>query len=370
MMTIRSFLLRAGFLPLILIAISFAQSWPLASGTAIGSPVPSPGIALRDQGRSRTVFLSGRVVVDEDMPLQQPAAIEMNCAGRIYTQGYTDAKGYFSFELRGRNNLLSKDAGDNLNGAEGWQICEVQASLSGFVSESVPLSSASISTSLIQSRPIVLHSVTRAEGNMVSATSAAAPPKAQKELQKGVEEARKGKLDSAQSRFQKAVNLYPKYAEAWLDLGRVQLQQDQFDAARQSFQEALAADSKLVGAYSELADLALREKHWQELADATDHILQLDPAGPQYWYLNSAANYELKKVDKAEKSILQGLRLDVRNAIPRMQYLLAAILALKKDYRGAADHIRSYLRLAPHAADANVAQQQLQQLEKLSGAAE
>jgi tetratricopeptide (TPR) repeat protein len=370
MMTIKGLLVRASFLPLAISVIGFAQAWPLASGSAMATPISGSGTPLRDQDRSRTVFLSGKVVVDEGMPLPQSAAIEMNCGGRLYTEGYTDAKGYFSFQLRAARNLLGSGGGDTLDGAEDWYLCELQANLSGFISERIALSSASGSTGVIQSPTIVLHPVTRAEGNMVSATSAAAPAKAQKEFQKGCEEAQKSRWDAARGRFQKAVALYPKYAEAWLDLGRVQVQQGQFEAARQSFQQALSADAKLVGAYGELADLALREKHWQELADTTDHILQLDPAGPQYWYLNSAANYELKKVDKAEKSVLQGLRVDVRNAIPKMQYLLAAILALKKDYRGAAEHIRSYLRLAPHADDAQVAQKQLQQLERLSGAAE
>lgn len=369
-MTPKGLLLRTCFLPLAISVISFAQSWPLASGIGMASPPSVVGATPRDQGRSRAVFLSGKVVVDGGIPLPQSAAIQMICGGRAYSEGYTDAKGYFSFQLHGPSNLLGSDAGDSGDGVGNWTLCELQANLSGFTSETVSLSSSSGSTGLVQAPAIVLHPIARAEGNMISATSAAAPEKAQREFQKGYEEARKARWDAARARFQKAVAIYPKYAEAWLDLGRVQAQQGRFEDARQSFQEALSADSKLVGAYSELADLALREKHWQELADATDHILQLDPAGAQYWYLNSAANYELKKVDKAEKSVLQGLRLDVRNAIPKMQYLLAAILTLKKDYRGAAEHIRNYLRLSPHAEDAQVAQKQLQQLEKLSGAAE
>jgi hypothetical protein len=370
MMTIKRLLLRAGLLPFALSVIAFAQYSPLASGVGMATSVAGSGSPFHDQGRARAVFLSGNVVVDEGKPLPQSAEIEMICSGHLYTQGYTDAKGYFSFPLRGPSNLLGVDGGHSHEGAESWHLCDLQADLPGFISETVSLSSSSDSTGIIQTRPIVVHSVARAEGNLVSASGAAAPAKAQKEFQKGCQEAKKGKWDAARGRFQKALAIDSKYAEAWLALGQVQVQQGQFDAARQSFQQALRADSKLVGAYSELAGLALQEKNWQELADATDRILQLDPGAPQYWYLNSAANYELKKVDKAEKSILQGLRLDVRQAIPKMQYLLAAILAFKKDYRGAAEHIRSYLRLAPHANDAGVAQQQLQQFEKLSGAAE
>ena len=369
MMTKR-WLLRVWFL-FAISGVTFAQSWPAPAGAGASTPFSGVSAATRpDKGRPRPAFLSGRVVVSEGMPLPQPATIVSSCNGQLHTEGYTDSKGYFSFELNG-GRQLGPNSGETFGGTESVDLCELQADLPGFVSEKVQLSSNSDSAGVIRSGNIVLHPLTQAEGNMISAVNSAAPSKAQKEFQKGCEEARKGKWDAARERFEKAVAVYPKYAEAWLDLGRVQVQQRQFDAARQSFQQALSADSKLVGAYSELAELALREKDWQEVADATDHILQLDPVGlPQYWYLNSAANYEMKKVDKAEKSVLQGLRVDVRNVIPKMQYLLAAILAFKKDYRGAAEHIRSYLRLVPHAQDAAVAQQQLQQLEKLSGAAE
>jgi len=349
-------------------ASAVAQAWPPAQGTAT---VAGLGVSPYDKNNPKSLFLTGRVVVEEGMPLPQPAAVQSSCNGTLHTEGYTDSRGYFTFEMTGARNSLGSQGSETPSLSGNLPACELQADLPGFISEKVDLAGASDSAGVIRTSTIVVHPATRAPGAMISATSAAAPGNAQKNFRKGCEQAQKGQWEAARESFEKAVHTYPKYAQAWLYLGQVRMQQGQFDAARQSFQESLAADPKSVEPYTALADLALREKHWQELADTTDHILQLDPVGrPQYWYLNSAANYELKKVDKAEKSALQGLRVDVRQAIPKMQYLLAAILTLKHDYRGAADHIRSYLRLAPHAPDAAVAQQQLQQLEKLSGAAE
>jgi len=348
--------------------LTVAQAWPPIQGAPAATRITASSY---DKNSPRSVFLTGRVMVEEGMALPRPAAIQSSCNGRVHTQGYTDSKGYFTFEMTEGRNSFGSEGSDNSSLAANLPACELQADLPGFISEKVDLAGTSDSAGLIRTSTIVIHPLTREPGNTVSAADAAAPASARKDFQKGCEEAKKGKWDAAQERFEKAVHAYPKFAKAWVYLGQVQVQQGQLDAARESFQEALGADPKSVEPYTALADLALREKHWQELADATDHILQLDPSGgPQYWYLNSAANYELKKVDRAEKSVLQGLRVDVRQAIPKMQYLLAAILTLKHDYRGAADHIRSYLRLAPHAPDAAVAQQQLQQLEKLSGAAE
>lgn len=347
---------------------SFGQLWQAAPGIQSSSAPPATAVAL-DKSGSKTAFLSGKVVVASGIPLPQPAAIVSNCDGNLRTQGYTDGKGYFTLPLTGEKNGLGSEAGKPFSGS--IQFCELQAELPGFISQKIQFSNDGDSTGLIQVADIVIHPATRPDGATISATSIAAPAKAQKNFQKGCEEANKGKLPAAANRFREAVRIYPKYAQAWVYLGKVQAQQGDLDAARQSFHEALTADPKFVDAYTELAQLALHAKQWQELAEDTDKILQLNPAGmPQYWYLNSAANFELKQVDKAERSALQGVRLDVLQRIPQLQYLLAAILAVKKDYRGAAEHIRHYLRLAPHAKDAAVAQQQLQQLEKLSGAAE
>jgi len=152
-----------------------------------------------------------------------------------------------------------------------------------------------------------------------------------------------------------------------LELGRVQIQLGNITDAQLAFHEALAADSKLVMPYAELAQIAARQQHWQDAADATDQLLALDPIGfPQGWFLNSASNYYLGRVDRAEKSALQGLRVDAQHRLPRLHFLLGAILALKHDYQGAAEHLRNYLQLAPHAEDALMAQQKLQQLEKQS----
>src|SRR5438270_13902538 len=60
----------------------------------------------------------------------------------------------------------------------------------------------------------------------VSVTSLAAPDKAKKALEKGVQEERKGKWESARDYFTSAIKMYPRYALAWLALGRFQVRQN------------------------------------------------------------------------------------------------------------------------------------------------
>ncbi|SRR5581483_5545931 len=190
----------------------------------------------------------------------------------------------------------------------------------------------------------------------VSVSSLAAPDKARKAFEKAEEEARKGKWQAASDYFKKAIEVYPKYAIAWLELGRVQTQQSSFAEAQNCFRQAVAQDSKLLDAYVELSYVAARQQNWTELAEASDHLIQLAPgSSPEYWFMNATAYYNLGKLDQAEASVTRGLQLDPRHEVPQMEYVYGLILGSKKDYKGAAEHMSTYLRLAPNAENYEVA---------------
>lgn len=367
------------------------------SGSVPGTgSVGTTGMAAPDY-QPRSFFLSGKVSMDDGTALTEPVAVQSNCAGRVRTEGYTDSKGRFSFEINSlkdkqmagadqaidsspsgfdpssqRVDAQGRVVGGN-SGADmlrNWRQCELQAMLPGFTSQVIELASRLTDFTSADVGTISLHRLAQVEGFTISATSANAPPKAKKEFDKGRELQKKEKWDEALERFQKAVELYPKYAIAWLELGRVQMHKGDLTAARQSFRQALVADPKFVTPYEELIPLAVKDKQWQQVIDFTGELLKLNPVSfPQYWYFNSAANFYLQQLDAAEKSAARGLEVDSQHKVPRLEYLLGTILAQKRDYTGAVEHIRNYLRLVPNATDADVAQKQIQELEKLSATA-
>jgi tetratricopeptide (TPR) repeat protein len=242
--------------------------------------------------------------------------------------------------------------------------CSLQASLPGFRSEVIELRSRALDMGSADVGTILLHRLSQVEGLTVSVTTASAPPAARKEYEKGQEDARKGKWDSAGKRFFKAVEIYPKFAVAWCELGRVQVQQNDEATARSSFARAVEADSKFLTPHEELAKLALKAKVWKEVAQETDALVALDPVEyPQYWFYNSAANYYLGDINKAEQSAQRCILLDERHRIPRAEYVLGMILVKKRDYAEAAAHISTYVRLAPEAPDVEIAKKQIAELE-------
>jgi tetratricopeptide (TPR) repeat protein len=190
----------------------------------------------------------------------------------------------------------------------------------------------------------------------VSVSSLAAPEKAKKAFEKGEEAARKGKLQFASDYFKKAIDEYPHYAVAWLELGRVRAKQSSFDDAQQCFRQAVTQEPKLLDGYLGLAYVAVQQQNWKGLAETTDNLVQLSPdSSAQYWFLNSAAYYNMGNLQHAESSVTRGLRLDTRHDVPQMEYLYGLILAGRKQYGPAADHVKDYLRLAPNAPDREAA---------------
>jgi tetratricopeptide (TPR) repeat protein len=293
---------------------------------------------------------------------------------------YTDGKGNFSFQW-GQNNGMMLDASQSTFGdaAFGQQMrtnsgmgqsaasmagCELRAELAGYRSDMVNLFNRQAMDNPDVGR-IVLHRLGNVEGLAISATSLMAPKDAKKAYQKGLQLMLKSKPEDALKEFEKAVTLYPKYADAWVNIGKIRVDQKNPEAAREALMKAMAADDKLVAPHIELGMIAARESKWAEAAPLLEKGLRLDPVDfPNVWYASAAANFNLKKFDEAEKSAREAIKLDPRHANPRSEYLLGLILAEKHDYAAAATQFKTYLKVSPNAPDTAVVKDQIGQIEK------
>ena len=333
---------------------------------------------------SRTVFLSGKVMLSDGTPPPESVTIERVCGSHTYKEGWTDQKGRFSFQVGDNRNVMmdasTTDAtsiggnsgfGSGRSGAGGTGGvssklfgCELRASLPGFRSESVNLSNRQA-----MDNPdvgiIYLKRMANVEGLTISATTYAAPKDARKAYDKGKELLKKNKLEEASQQFEKSVELYPKYAMAWYEIGRLREGENKFEEARTAYNEGLKADAKLIPPYERMAAMAMQEKKWQDAADISDRIIRLNPVDfPSAYFFNSLANFNMKKLDQAEKSAAELLKIDTQHRIMRGEHLMAVILAQKQDYEKAATHLRAFLQLVPTGSDADLAKKQLSEVEK------
>ena len=271
-------------------------------------------------------------------------------------QAYTDSRGFFSFQYGNTPEILpdaSVERGssplNSINGASQQRQetmsfnCELRAALPGFRSDTIPLSGRrnlddpNVGT-------IILHRIANVEGLTTSATSALAPKEARKAYEKAIEALKKSKIDEGQASLLKATELYPRYAAAWYDLGRVYEQRDHSAEAREAYNKAIAADSKFVNPYERLYLLAVRDQKWEEVATLSDREMRLNPYDfPGASYYNAVANYQLEKFDAAEKSAREALKVEEARRNPKSNYLLGVILAKKGDFKGSAECLRAYL---------------------------
>lgn len=395
------------------------QAGPAAGTTGTASPGASPGGGFPSPGGrgqqnpfptdrqqqqqrfpdmgNRPIFISGKVVLEDGTAPPEPVTIERVCNGVPKPEAYTDSKGRFSFQL-GQSMGMMQDASvssdatggfdptgssrggtpgfgnmGGMNGGRGISErdlmgCEIRAALPGFRSEAIPLAGRR-SMDNPDLGTIIMRRMGNVEGLTVSATTAAAPKDARKAYEKARDLARKKKMPEAQKEYEKAVALYPKYANAWTELGMIHESQDHIEDARKAYSEALAADAKLVKPYVQMAFLWARENKWKETAEASERALKLNPFDfPQAYFINAVANLNLQNLDAAEKSVREGIKLDANNRIPKMRHVFGIVLAQKQDYAGATEQMKGYLSTIPaESPEAATVKKQLAEVQRLAG---
>lgn len=334
---------------------------------------PPPSVTMTSK------FISGKVAVDDGTLLTDRAIIQSICKGQRHSEAYTDARGNFSFEF-GRQRQEYADAestsmgsvqtitpqGVRSNSDRFSSDCQLQAVLPGFTSQVVELSRYP-DEQVIDIGTIGVHRMQGVEGYTISASTAAAPPEARKQFQKAQEDEVKGKLENAEKKLEKAVSLYPGFAVAWVELGRLQAQFKKFDAARQSFAHAMSIDPRLATAYQYQARIAFQQHSWEELVNLTNQLVKMNAVGfPEGWFYNAVGNFYLNRLEVAEQSARQGLKADLQHRVPKLDYLLAVLLMKKRDFSGAAEHFRAYLAHPANPTEAQQVQAQLADAERLS----
>jgi tetratricopeptide (TPR) repeat protein len=344
---------------LVVLAVSFLLGSLLPS-QLFSQDLPS---AMTGTGR---IILTGKVATETNSPPSESVTVALECGDREpVAAAHSDARGYFDInvELSDRSPGHLARGDKHVLSSSDLPACELVANLAGYTSDPLRLTRGA-DIGPVDVGTIVLRSTTTGQAFTVSVTSLAAPDKAKAAFEKGEEQKKKGKWAAAMDSFRKAIAVYPRYALAWLELGRVQARQSDFAQARESFRESITHDSKLADGYIELAHLAAQQQQWQELKTASEHLLRLHPDVAEFWFLSSAANFNLGDSKEAETSIARGMRLDSDHRVPQLEYLYGLILARKQDYQAAAEHVSAYLKLSPQASDAPDAQKMLVELQK------
>jgi len=362
----------AGILTLAGVSLANAQA-PAAGAPANRNPEEISGVGKeanfnqlvnRQHG---SMQFTGKVVVDGLKPVWDAIPVVVNCDGKTRYNTTTDAKGGFGIDVDARlpeSEIVKTKSDLHRVTAADLVGCKVSAMLDGFNSTAVTIANRDL-TDDSDVGTIHLNPNEAATGSSLSATTASAPADALKEFEKAHSDAADKHLDSARRHLQKAVNIDPQFAEAWYHLGKLE-ETDKPDDALNAYRKAAAADPKYTPPYEHIAALAAVQKKWQDVVDATDHVLQLVPAGtPQIWYFSAVGNFNLGHVAIAQTAAETSLSMDPNHVAPNTEQLLAVMLAARGDYATALDHLRRCLTYIAPGPNADLVKQQVAQLEKI-----
>ena len=138
-----------------------------------------------------------------------------------------------------------------------------------------------------------------AQAGAVAAIDMNAPPKAQKEFDKGSERLDAKNWADAKDHFERAIALYPQYASAHSGLAVAYVNLGQGEKAVATFQEALKLDEHQTAANIYLGQFYYDNRKFMEAEPYLQRATAAQPANPQL--LTALANAQLKngKLDEA-----------------------------------------------------------------------
>ena len=356
------------------------------SAAVLAAAIPAIAQMPVLQTAEQAVYLSGDVKLEGGSLPEDPVRVQRVCKGSVEAETWTDTKGSFTFKVQAGGSNSTTDAAQppardpDLSRPIGnstyyqnpvtsaLRDCVIQAILPGFWSDHVTIA---LKNTLDDTRlgTIILHPAVHGDALTVSATTLQAPPKARKAYDKGAAAMREQKWETAATELSKAVEMYPKFAAAWFDLGIVREQQKDYGKTVLAWKEAINCDSKYVKPYEALVGISERQQNWAEVEKYSKAWISLAPEDFPIAYLyNALANARLNKSLEAETSARKGISLDKDHKIPRLSYVLGLLLMQKRDFPGAAQSLKKYLELSPNAKDAPLVRQELTRIEQTASA--
>jgi len=365
------------------------------SGTNTATPLPkdvpilipiTPTVSFPPR-EIQPIFVSGNVMQEDGSPPPYGAIIEMDCGGTKTREAIVTPNGRFSFQYGGSRKLsdLVPDASDStahindeaaiywspISSGSGSKIetttplnirlsgCDLRAQLPGYRSSAIRLNGATL-TSVNEAGGIVIYPVDRARGTSVSAANLLAPPKAKSLLKQAAKAYKKEKYDDTERLMKSAIEIYPNYVDAWVQLGKLYQQQHRFKEAQEALKKAEETDPLFVIPHVQMCWVFANEQRWLELAEKSENALTLDPvAYPELYYLSALAQYNLRHFEGAEKRARQAKLRDTFHQYPSIHLILANIFELKNNMAGLKEELRNYLSEAPNASDVSLVRKRL-----------
>jgi predicted TPR repeat methyltransferase len=148
-----------------------------------------------------------------------------------------------------------------------------------------------------------------------------------------------GQLEPALRAYLRVVELVPRHADAWNNLGVVLRGQGQYDEADKAYAHALSLNLTHVAAWQNRGNLSARMNRLEEAIAAYVRVLELRPNDTAAYDALGRSLYRFGKVDQAIKVYEKWLRTDPANSVA--QHMLAACSGDASPERASDDYVRN-----------------------------
>jgi tetratricopeptide (TPR) repeat protein len=188
----------------------------------------------------------------------------------------------------------------------------------------------------------------------------AIPSRARKEFDSGMRQKKDVKCTKRLPHLQKAVALFPRYGEAFTEIGRCYVQMDNRAAAEEAFKKAIQVSSG-VGPAVDLSSLYLDEGRLDEAQRLITPLLPKNPTEPELYAALARIYFAQGRLRDAE---LAGLEAHSRgHESPDIHLILAKIYENQKNRAALITQLRIYLEEKPEGPAADQTRKQLSTIE-------
>ncbi|HYV11804.1 MAG TPA: tetratricopeptide repeat protein [Pyrinomonadaceae bacterium] len=287
--------------------------------------------------------LEGRVITPSGTQPNTPVRVKLTFNGRPIHETFTDLSGRFSFPgLKSGTYQLTAE-GDGLT----FETTAVTADIPAFGGNGQGF------TQDIQLRPII-HKPNTGAG-VVNAFTQNVPAAAKQALDAGLKSAQEGKAPEAIESMRKAIELFPNYFDAHLQLGNVFLKTDQLPEAIAELDKAREINPNDERAYQSFGLLLMKQKNYAVAVAVFAEAARLNPENPvnavmrATALIHQAAGSEDERshlLSRAEIALSQASTLS-ENRLKPDSMTMALFYELKGDPERAATELESYMKKTP-----------------------
>jgi VWFA-related protein len=301
--------------------------------------------------------------MEDGSPPTKAAAIERYCgSNRIIMEGITNSRG--EYLLRGSQFETLGNWGSRQLGSFGAMKCYLRAEVPGYESSLIDLDDPKLFASL--ELPVLVLHRRGSQPKMAVNTAVRAPSIANKMWERAGKAMNAGNWPEAERELRMAVSVKPEFAPAWGALGLACQNQNKPQEARDALKKAIAAAPNETSFEMLLLQVESSSKNWQEVANISTSLIAKDTKRVhlEAYVHRALAQFHLRDLDSAAKSVAEAVSLDKDHRIPTAEYLYGLILESRKELTAAEEHYRKYLEIDPKAENAAAARQRLASLGK------